>query len=91
MTGLRASASGALCALAILAGIGCSSSGSSDDAGGERVRPGTDYPGFSPGVVPSGCTARALTAQEKVIEYAIFDLTSCLTPIGQAPLPPRVP
>jgi hypothetical protein len=51
--------------------------------------PSTDYPGFSSGIVPSGCAAHALTAQEKVYEYMIFSLSSCLTPIGQTPAPPH--
>jgi hypothetical protein len=45
--------------------------------------PNTDYPGFSPGIVPSGCTPHPLTAQEKALEFMILDLTStCLIPIG---------
>jgi hypothetical protein len=50
--------------------------------------PNTDYPGFVSGVVPSGCASHALTAQEKVYEYMIFSLSSCLTPIGQNPATP---
>src|SRR6202012_3870262 len=39
-----------------------------------------DYPGFtSGGIVPDGCAAHPLTAQEKALEFMIFDLSSCLT------------
>ena len=50
--------------------------------------PGTDYPGFNPGIVPGGCSQHALTTQEKALEFMIFDLTSCLTPPGQVPQAP---
>jgi hypothetical protein len=58
-----------------------------------------DYPGFmnaaNVGVVPAGCAMHPLTPQEKVLEFMIFDQSSCLVPIGQAPgqpvatIPPR--
>jgi hypothetical protein len=40
------------------------------------------------GTVPSGCAMRLLTPQEKALEFMIFDLSSCLVPIGQTPRPP---
>jgi hypothetical protein len=40
------------------------------------------------GVVPSGCAMHPLTPQEKALEFMIFDLSSCLVPIGQTPRPP---
>jgi hypothetical protein len=40
------------------------------------------------GVVPSGCAMHLLTPQEKALEFMIFDLSSCLVPIGQTPHPP---
>jgi hypothetical protein len=36
-------------------------------------------------IVPSGCAMRALTPQEKALEFMIFDLTSCLVPVGSNP------
>jgi hypothetical protein len=52
-----------------------------------------DYPGFQNGpdvgTVPSGCAMHKLTPQEKVLEFMIFDLSSCLIPVGQPPRPPR--
>ncbi len=51
--------------------------------------PATDYPGFNPGIVPGGCASRSLRPQEKIYEYMLLDLSSCLTPIGQTPSPPR--
>ncbi|MGH7435196.1 MAG: hypothetical protein ACRENE_05950, partial [Polyangiaceae bacterium] len=50
--------------------------------------PNTDYPGFSPGIVPSGCAQHSLTPQEKALEFMILDLTSCLTPVGRTPFVP---
>lgn len=50
---------------------------------------GADYPNFtSGGIVPDGCDMHDLTAQEKALEFMIFDLSSCLTPVGQPPKPP---
>jgi hypothetical protein len=54
--------------------------------------PGTmaDYMGFSQsgGMVPDGCASHDLTPQEKALEFMIFDLSSCLTPVGNPPKPP---
>jgi hypothetical protein len=48
-----------------------------------------DYPGFtSGGLVPNGCDMHDLTPQEKALEFMIFDLSSCLTPVGQPIKPP---
>jgi len=45
------------------------------------------------GVVPSGCALHPLTPQEKALEFMIFDLSSCLVPIGAVPMapPPQIP
>jgi hypothetical protein len=42
------------------------------------------------GIVPAQCAAHALTPQEEALEFMLFDLSSCLIPIGQAPPPPPV-
>jgi hypothetical protein len=47
-----------------------------------------DYPG-SAGSVPTGCDSMAaLWPDEKAIEFILFDLSSCLVPIGFTPQPP---
>jgi hypothetical protein len=48
-----------------------------------------DYPGFQTGgIVPDGCGVHPLTPQEKALEFMIFDLSSCLIPIGMVGTPP---
>ena len=53
-----------------------------------------DYPGPASGmngmnqhggVVPTGCAAHPLTPQEAALEFMLFDLSSCLVPIGESP------
>jgi hypothetical protein len=51
-----------------------------------------DYPrqqggggGMRTNVVPDGCAMHPLTPQEEALEFMLFDLSSCLVPIGQTP------
>ncbi len=37
------------------------------------------------GIVPSQCADHPLTPQEEALEFMLFDLSSCLVPIGQTP------
>ncbi len=63
--------------------------------------PGTNQPGVAPdypgannmmgGIVPTGCAMHPLTPQEKALEFMIFDLSSCLIPVGSTPPPPPTP
>lgn len=48
-----------------------------------------DYGGGGPGVVPTGCdSTSALSPDEKAIEFILFDLSSCVVPIGTTPVLP---
>jgi hypothetical protein len=38
--------------------------------------------------VPAECAAGDLSAQETALEFVLFNLSSCLTPPGQTPVPP---
>lgn len=44
---------------------------------------------FSTVFFPKECTDGPLTAQERVIEFMLFDLASCVQPDGEPPKPPR--
>jgi hypothetical protein len=60
--------------------------------------PGTNAPGVPAdypmqpmrqmrgGIVPSECADHPLTPQEAALEFMLFDLSSCLVPIGQSPV-----
>lgn len=39
---------------------------------------------------PSGCMSQPLTAQEKALEFLLFDLSSCVTTTDEEPRPPVV-
>lgn len=42
------------------------------------------------GPFPSGCKSQALTAQEKALEFLLFDLSSCVMNVEDKPKPPVV-
>lgn len=44
--------------------------------------------GFSSGTFPAECNAEPLTAQEKVLEFMLFDLASCVQDDTVDPIPP---
>jgi hypothetical protein len=48
-----------------------------------------DYLGAS--TVPAGCAAGNLSAQEKALEFMLFDLSACVVPDGTQPIPPQTP
>jgi hypothetical protein len=47
--------------------------------------------GTPAGIVPTGCAMHPLTPQEEALEFMLFDLSSCLVPIGQTNSPPPIP
>jgi hypothetical protein len=50
---------------------------------------GADYPvATAAPVVPTGCAMRTLTPLESAMEFLLFNLSSCLTPVGDAPMAP---
>jgi hypothetical protein len=57
------------------------------NAGGGRGG-GRGGGGMQGGIVPSQCAAHPLTPQEEALEFMLFDLSSCLVPIGQTTSPP---
>jgi hypothetical protein len=46
--------------------------------------------GDQEGPFPSGCQSQALTAQEKALEFLLFDLSSCVSTTEEEPKPPVV-
>jgi hypothetical protein len=49
---------------------------------------GNDYP--TGPVTPGGCEIVDLSPQEKALEFMLFDLSACLTPVSLPPVPPTV-
>jgi hypothetical protein len=47
-----------------------------------------DYNGTNQGVTPDGCIDLDLSAQEKALEFNLFDLSSCVTPNNTPQMPP---
>ena len=53
-----------------------------------RIHLGRDRQRLPRAAVPKGCQVRELTAQEKAIEFLLFDLTSCVQSDAKTPEPP---
>ena len=49
------------------------------------MTPGMPAAGMGTGIVPDGCADHPLTPQEAALEFMLFDLSSCLIPIGEEP------
>jgi hypothetical protein len=51
-----------------------------------------DYTAALGSTVPTGCDSSAtLAADEDALEFILFDLSSCVTPVGYPPKPPPAP
>jgi hypothetical protein len=62
----------------------------SGSAGG--LKGGEDYTAALGSTVPTGCDSTAtLQPDEDALEFILFDLSSCVTPVGYPPAPPPAP
>lgn len=72
--------------LHVSGGPGKSAPGVLPDYPAPATPPGRgNFGGMQAGVVPTDCAAHPLTPQEEALEFMLFDLSSCLVPIGQSP------
>jgi hypothetical protein len=59
-------------------------------SGGNGTGSGEDYTTST--VVPTGCASTmTLSPDEDALEFILFDLSSCVVPVGYPPIPPMVP
>jgi hypothetical protein len=64
----------------------------SGSAGGGGGAKGEDYTSALGSTVPTGCDSTAtLQPDEDALEFILFDLSSCVTPVGLPPKPPPAP
>ena len=92
-TPVGASAGGPLCGrvvysdLHVSGGPGSNAPGVAPDYPLPQGAGGSTGMNMHGGVVPTGCASHPLTPQEEALEFMLFDLSSCLVPIGQSPPP----
>jgi hypothetical protein len=51
--------------------------------------PGDDFSAVGTGF-PDGCVTSALSAQEKLLAFMLFDISACVVPDSQAPTAPPI-
>ena len=67
------------CGRVVLSDIHVSNAGTPNDRSSPNLR------------FPTGCQATDLSAQEKALEFMLFDLSSCVIPDSSVPIPPIIP